>query len=224
MTAGGTSRLAPGTPRCRPRLLVPFLAALRLRRRPAAGRGSGDGIRRSGRAGPRPEPDPRSAPAPDSGQLAAIQQVPAARAPGTLASAGQPPNGDGGSTRRHGHLGRFTRLRPRCGDWRAAARGCRCASLMVKRRAAAAAVRPCGRPDPGSPPSSFPQVTCLDRPGRPVLPPLFACEMRARPGLAVLAWSGDGSPVRGCTTTSGDRVPPRTLFRNDLCASIKNTT
>jgi bifunctional non-homologous end joining protein LigD len=31
--------------------------------------------------------------------------------------------------------------------------------------------------------------------------------MRARPALAVLAWSGDGSPVRGCTTTSGDQVP-----------------
>ena len=59
--------------------------------------------------------------------------------------------------------------------------GCHCASLMIqiKRRAAAAAVRPCLRPDPGSPPSSFPQVTCLDRSGSPPLPPLFACEMRA---------------------------------------------
>jgi hypothetical protein len=97
-------------------------------------------------------------------------------------------------------------LRLRCGDWRAAAGGCHCASLMIKRRAAAAAVRPCVRPGPGSPPSSFPQVTCLDRSGRPVLPPLFACEMRARPALAVLVWSGDGSPVWGCTTTSGDQV------------------
>jgi len=32
---------------------------------------------------------------------------------------------------------------------------------------------------PGSPFSSFPQVTCLGRPGGPVLPPLFACGMRA---------------------------------------------
>jgi hypothetical protein len=116
----------------------------------------------------------------------------------------------GGSTRRQGHLGRFTGLRLRCRDWRAAVGGCHCASLMIRRRAAAAAVRPCVRPGPGSPSSSFPQVTCLDRSGRPVLPPLFACGMRARPALAVLVWSGDGSPVWGCTTTSGDRVPPRT--------------
>jgi hypothetical protein len=95
-----------------------------------------------------------------------------------------------------GHLGRFTGLRLRCGDWRAAAGGGHCASLMIKRRAAAAAARPCMRPDPGSPSSSFPQVTCLDQPGRPVPPPRVACEMRARPTLAVLAWSGDGSPIR----------------------------
>ena len=31
--------------------------------------------------------------------------------------------------------------------------------------------------------------------------------MRARPALAVLAWSGDRSPIRGCTTTTGDQVP-----------------
>ena len=109
-----------------------------------------------------------------------------------------------------GHRGRFTGLRLRCGDWRAAAGGCHCASLIIKRRAAAAAVRPCVRPGPGPLPSSFPQVTCLGRSGRPVLPPLFACEMRARPALAVLAWGGDGSPVWGCITTSGDQVPPRT--------------
>lgn len=31
----------------------------------------------------------------------------------------------------------------------------------------------------------------------------------ARPaGPFVLAWAGDRSPIRGCTTTSGDRVPP----------------
>jgi hypothetical protein len=34
-----------------------------------------------------------------------------------------------------------------------------------------------------------------------------------RRALAVLAWSGDGSPIRGCTTTGGVQVPPRTLFR-----------
>src|SRR6185437_15895689 len=90
-----------------------------------------------------------------------------------------------------GHRGRFTGLRLRCGDWRAAAEGCHRASLMI-RRAAAATVRPCVRPDPGSPPSSFPQVTSLDRSGGPVLPPLSACEMRARQALVVLAWSGDG--------------------------------
>jgi len=119
-----------------------------------------------------------------------------------------------------GHRGRFTGLRLRCGDGRAAAGGCHCASLMMKRRAAAAAVRPCPRPGPGSPLSSFPQVTCLDRPGRPVLAPLFACGMRARPALAVLAWSGDGSPVRGCTTTSGDRVPLGHFFDLSLLAWI----
>ena len=79
---------------------------------------------------------------------------------------------------------------------------------MIKRRAAATAVRPCVRPDPGSPPSSFPQVTCLDRSGSPVLPPLFACEMRARPALAVLAWSGDGSPVRGMYHHERGSSPP----------------
>jgi hypothetical protein len=103
-------------------------------------------------------------------------------------------------------------LRLRRGDWRAATEGCHRASLMMRRRAAAAAVRPCLRPGPGSSPSSFPQVTCPDRSGRPVLTPLFACGMRGRQALAVLAWSGDGSPVRGCTTTSGDRVPIGHLF------------
>ena len=55
------------------------------------------------------------------------------------------------------------------GDWRAAAGGCHCASLMMKRRAAAAAVRPFVWPGPGSLPSSFPQVTCLGRSGGSVL-------------------------------------------------------
>ena len=56
----------------------------------------------------------------------------------------------------------------------------------------------------------FPQVTCPDRSGGPVLPPLVVCEMRARPTVVVLAWSGDRSPIWGCTTTGGDQVPPRT--------------
>ena len=129
----------------------------------------------------------------------------------------------GGSTRWQGNLGRFTGLRLRCGDWRAAAGGCHGASLMIKRRAAAGAVRPCVRPDPGSPPSSFPQVTCLDRSGRPVLPPLFACEMRARPALAALVWGGDGSPVWGCITTLGDQVPPRDTFSNSSNLQQKRT-
>ena len=43
-----------------------------------------------------------------------------------------------------------------------------------------------------------------------MLPPLSACGLRARPALFVLAWTGDRSPIRGCTTTSGDQVPPRT--------------
>ena len=129
----------------------------------------------------------------------------------------------GGSTRfmgvqlgGKGHRGRFTGLRLRCGDWRAAAGGCHCASLMMKRCAAAAAVRPCVRPDPGSPLSPFPQVTCLDRLGGPVLPPLSACGMRARRALAVLAWSGDGSPVWGCTTTGGVQVPSDTVIPHIL--------
>jgi hypothetical protein len=36
------------------------------------------------------------------------------------------------------------------------------------------------------------------------------------PGAAapvVLTWTGDRSPIRGCTTTAGDQIPPRTRFR-----------
>ena len=43
----------------------------------------------------------------------------------------------GGSTRWQGHLGWYTRLRLRCRDLRAAAGGCHCASVMIRRRAAA---------------------------------------------------------------------------------------
>jgi hypothetical protein len=90
-----------------------------------------------------------------------VKQIPARR---WLGRRGLPYGGStrfyGGSTRWQGHLGRSTGLRLRCGDWWAAAGGCRCASLMIRRRAAATAVRPCVRSDPGSPPSSFSQVTC----------------------------------------------------------------
>ncbi len=44
-------------------------------------------------------------------------------------------------------------------------------------------------------------------------PPLFACGMPTRAALVVLAWAGDGSPIRGCTTRIGVQVPPRTRFR-----------
>jgi len=150
-----------------------------------------------------------------AGELCAVRgKAPLLICSGAASRRGLPYGGStrfyGGSTRWQGHRGRFTGPRLRCGDWRAAAGGCHCASLMVKRRAAAAAVRPCVRSGPGSPPSSFPQVTCLDRSDGPVLPPLFRLRNAAWPALAVLAWSGDGSPVWGCTTTSGDQVPPRT--------------
>jgi len=84
----------------------------------------------------------------------------------------------------------FTGLWLRCGDWRAAAGGCPCASLMMKRRTAAVTCPALRAARSRLTSSSFPQVTCLDRPGRPVPPPRVACEMRARSALAVLAWSG----------------------------------
>jgi hypothetical protein len=118
-----------------------------------------------------------------AGELCAVRgKAPLVICSGAASRRGLPYGGSarfyGGSTRWQGHLGRFTGLRLRCGDWRAAAGGCHCASLMMKRRAAAAAVRPCVRPGPGSRPSSFPQVTHLERSGGPVLPPLFAGGMR----------------------------------------------
>jgi len=42
--------------------------------------------------------------------------------------------------------------------------------------------------------------------GRPGAVASFRLRNAARPDLVVLAWSGDRSPVWGCTTTSGDRV------------------
>ena len=75
-------------------------------------------------------------------------------------------------------------LRLRCGNCRAAAGGRHRASLMIKRREAAAAVRP----GPAAPfrltPLSFPQFIRLDRSGGPVMPPLYACGLRARPALS----------------------------------------
>jgi hypothetical protein len=98
--------------------------------------------------------------------------------------------------RRQGHLGRFARLRLRCGNCQAAAGGCHRASLIIKRSDTAAAVRP-------GPTAPF-RLTALvvsaghtpGPVGGPVLPPLFACGMRARRALAVLAWTGDTSPNR----------------------------
>ena len=64
------------------------------------------------------------------------------------------------------------------------------------------------------------QVRHSDYSYDPTAPPLLARGMPARTALGVLAWSGDGSPVWGCTTTSGDQVPPRTLFRKLLSTGI----
>ena len=92
-------------------------------------------------------------------------------------------------------LGRFRR---RCGRLPAAAGGCRRAVLMREPRHAAAAVRPWPGARPGCCLRRF--RSSHARTGRRAgLPPPFACEMP--PGaLAVLAWSGDRSPVWGCTT------------------------
>jgi hypothetical protein len=87
------------------------------------------------------------------------------------------------------------RLSPRCPEEGASLCGCR--SLPLARA-------------PGPPSSSFPQVTgsaCAAG---------WHCRLpwaaRCRPGrpVVVSAWSGDRSPVWGCTTTGGDQVPPRT--------------
>jgi hypothetical protein len=146
-----------------------------------------------------------------AGELCAVRgKAPLLICPGAASRRGLPYGGStrffGGSTRWQDHRGWFTGLRLRCGDWRAAAEGCHRASLMIRRRAAAATVRPCVRPDPGSPPSSFPQVTRLDRSAGPVLTPPVRLRIAGPACPFVLAWTGDRSPVRGCTTTSGDQV------------------
>jgi len=84
------------------------------------------------------------------------------------------------------------------------------ASLMIKRTEAAAAVRP-GPAAPIRLPAHV--VSAAHMPG-PVRRAGDAASIRLRiagpAGPFVLAWTGDRSPVRGCTTTTGDQVPPRT--------------
>ena len=112
-----------------------------------------------------------------------------------------------------GHLGRFARLRLRCGNCRASAGGCHRASLMIKRSEAAAAVRP----GPAAPfRLTVLVVSAVHKPGpvgRAGAAASLCLPNAGRLALAVLAWSGDRSPIRGCTTSVGVQVPPRTLFR-----------
>jgi hypothetical protein len=122
----------------------------------------------------------------------------------------------GGSTRRHGHLGRCARLRLRCGNCRAAAGGCHRASPMIKHREAAAAVGP----GPAAPfRLTVLVVSAVHMPG-PVRRAGAAASSRLRiagpAGPFVLALSGDRSPIGGCTTTSGDRVPSDTVIPHIL--------
>ena len=107
----------------------------------------------------------------------------------------------------HGHLGRLARPRRRCGKCRAAAEGRHCAFLMNKRSEAAAAVRP----DPAAPfrltilaGSAAHRAGLVRRAGDATS---FRPWIAAQPALFVLAWHGDRSPIRGCTTTGRDRVP-----------------
>ena len=73
-------------------------------------------------------------------------------------------------------------------------------------------VRPCVRRGPGSGCRRFRRSHAWT--GREAgAAASFRLRNAARPALAVLAWSGDGFPVWGCTTTGGVQVPPRTLFR-----------
>jgi hypothetical protein len=84
------------------------------------------------------------------------------------------------------------------------------ASLMIKCSEAAAEVRP----GPAAPfRLTALVVSAVHMPG-PVRRARAVASFRLRyagpAALVVLAWSGDRSPIRGCTTTSGDQVPPRT--------------
>jgi len=81
------------------------------------------------------------------------------------------------------------------------------ASLMIKCSEAAAAVRP----GPAAPfRLTALVVSAVHMPG-PVERAGAAASFRLRiagpAGPFVLAWSGDRSPIRGCTTTRGDQVP-----------------
>ena len=53
--------------------------------------------------------------------------------------------------------------------------------------------------------------------------PLAPIELPAEGICGVLLWSGDRSPVWGCTTTSGDQVPPRTRWVTDRTAGVVPT-
>ena len=93
---------------------------------------------------------------------------------------------------------------------RAAAEGRHRAFLMNKRNEAAAAVRP----DSAAPfrltilaDSAAHRAGLVRRAGDAAS---FRLRIAGPAGPFVLAWRGDRSPIRGCTTTGGDRVPPRT--------------
>ena len=78
----------------------------------------------------------------------------------------------------------------------AAAGGCHRAPPMIKRSEAAAAVRP----GPAAPFRLTALAVSAVHPPKPVrracAAASFACELRARPALVVLAWGGDRSPFR----------------------------
>ena len=77
---------------------------------------------------------------------------------------------------------------------------------MMERRGADAAVRSCLQLDSRLTALVVSAGQALGLVMRPGGAAAFACGMPARPALAVLAWTGDRSPVWGCTTTSGDQV------------------
>jgi hypothetical protein len=88
----------------------------------------------------------------------------------------------------------------------AAAGGCHCAPPMIKRSEAAAEVRP----GPAAPFRLTALVISAGHARGPAGWTGAAASFRLRiagpAGPFVLAWTGDRSPIRGCTTTGGDRV------------------
>jgi hypothetical protein len=118
----------------------------------------------------------------------------------------------GGSTRRQGHLGWFAgaaaavrelpgssgRLSPCLPDDGAQRCGCRRAVLACSSI-------------PADRDHRFRRSDARTGHAVRAAPPLFACGLPTRAALVVLAWAGDGSPIRGCTTTTGDQVPSDTL-------------